>query len=124
MLDSIKEYLKTWDWRCQWIWQDDNGKSIIEVSTLISRIDSWNYKTKEVEIDLSVYNLQSYNFTIDDLYDFISHYKLVQNANLEYPVILNRRWSIIDGRHRLCKAILNWEKKLKWIMIIDSDVVF
>ena len=123
MLESIKEYLKTWDWKCQWIGSDENWKNLVEVSTLIAQIERGCYKTKEVEIDLSVYNLWSYSFWTDDLFDFITHYKLVENANLKYPVILNRRWSIIDGRHRLCKAIIKWKKKLKWIMILDSDIL-
>ena len=52
----------------------------------------------------------------------MTHVKLVQDADLSYPIIVNRRGSIIDGRHRLCKAILEWHKTIKAVMIMDSDV--
>lgn len=122
MIENINYNLKTWDWKWQTIWSHETWENWLPVPALITRIDNWYYITKEVEIDLSVMDLSKHNFTINDLYDFLTHYKLVENADLKYPVILNRKWIIVDWRHRLCKAILQWEKKLKWIMILDSDI--
>ena len=122
MLDNIEYNLKTWDWKSQTIWKVNEEDEALLVPVLIGRLERWYYQTKEVEIDLSVINLSRYGFSTDDLFDFMTHYKLVENADLKYPVILNRRWIIIDWRHRLCKAILQGKKKLKWIMILDSDV--
>ncbi len=122
MLDNIEYNLKTWDWKSQTIWKVNEEDEALLVPVLIGRLERWYYQTKEVEIDLSVINLSNYSFTTNDLFDFMTHYKLVENADLKYPVILNRRWIIIDWRHRLCKSILQGKKKLKWIMILDSDV--
>lgn len=122
MLDNIEYNLKTWDWKSQTIWKVNEEDEALLVPVLIGRLERWYYQTKEVEIDLSVIDLSNYSFTTNDLFDFMTHYKLVENADLKYPVILNRRWIIIDWRHRLCKAILQGKKKLKWIMILDSDV--
>lgn len=122
MLDNIEYNLKNWDWKSQTIWKVNEEDEALLVPVLIGRLERWYYQTKEVEIDLSVIDLSNYSFTTNDLFDFMTHYKLVEDADLKYPVILNRRWIIIDWRHRLCKAILQGKKKLKWIMILDSDV--
>ena len=122
MIENIEYNLKTWDWKTQTIWKVNEEDEALLVPVLIWRLERWYYQTKEVEIDLSVIDLSRYFFTTNDLFDFMTHYKLVENADLKYPIILNRRWIIIDWRHRLCKAILQGKKKLKWIMILDSDV--
>lgn len=120
MLYTIKENLKRWNWRSQGIWQDDNRTAI---PNLIDEVERWFYKTREVNIDLQVIDLSKDSFDCPNLFEFLTHYKLVENADLKYPVILNREGTIIDGRHRLCKAILEWKKTLKWVMILDSKII-
>lgn len=120
MQDNINYEVKNWDWKNQSVWEDANKKSI---GSIINNIENWFYQTKEVEIDLSAICLSKYSFEMNDIFDFIVHFKLTQNANLDYPVIVNQKWTIIDGRHRLCKAIIEGKKKLKGIMIIDSEVI-
>lgn len=113
MLDCINNDIKMWDWKAQ-LCMDTS------ISLLISKIDSWEYRTKKVKIDLEVIDLSNYNFTINSIYDFILHSKLAQNSDLKYPVILNNKWHIIDWRHRLVKAILEWKKHIDWVMIIEQ----
>jgi len=120
MLDNIKQEVKKWDWKSQNIWEWDNKEAI---ATLISRIDRWYYKTKEIEIDLKVHNLATDNFTCNSLFDFLTHMQLVKNAKLKYPVIVNNRWEVIDWRHRICKAIMQGKKSIKWVMIMDCSVI-
>jgi len=120
MQDNIKYEVKNWDWKNQSVWENENK---VPISSIINKIEIWFYQTKEVEIDLSVIDLSKYSFVTADLFDFIVHYKLTQNANLDYPVIVNQKGTIIDGRHRLCKALIEGKKKLKGIMIIDSEVI-
>jgi len=120
MIENIKLNTKIWNWKWQTMWEWDDK---VSVWLLLSRLERWFYTTKKVEIDLSVIDLASYWFDCDDLFEFMTHYKIVENADLKYPVIINKKWVIIDGRHRLCKAILKWNKKLKWIMILDDNVI-
>ena len=117
---AIDENVKTWDWKSQNIWEWEN---LIPIPTLIDRVERWYYKTKEVNIDLQVYNLRVESFTCDTLFQFLTHFTLVENADLKYPVILNNEWQVIDWRHRICKAIMRWYKSIKWIMILDSKVI-
>lgn len=116
----IKKWIESWDWKLQFIWEWDNKTSI---PNLISRVESWYYQIEKQDIYLNSIDLSWYNLKSEDLYDFIIHSTLVDNANLDYPIILNRKWIILDWRHRLVKAIKLWLKKIKAIRILDSDVI-
>lgn len=48
----------------------------------------------------------------DSFRDFIAHIKLVNDADLSYPIILNENGALIDGKHRLAKAILEGRKTI------------
>jgi len=113
IITSIKNAMDRWDRREQQVrWLD--------IPTIISRIESWHFKTKKVTIDLTVPSLESHSFNCPDLFDFIIHYKLVERANLKYPIIVNKKWSVIDWRHRMAKAIIEWKKSIKAIMILED----
>ncbi len=47
------------------------------------------------------------------LREMIEHIKSVNNADLKYPIILDEDGEIMDGRHRLMKAILENRKTIK-----------
>ena len=122
MLEVIELNLKSWDWKWQTIWSKKSWDSWYPVSVILNRIESWYYQTKEVKVNIETISLATYSFETNDLFDFMTHYKLVENSDLSYPIILNRKWEIVDWRHRLCKAILQWHKTIKWVMILDSDI--
>lgn len=113
MLDSIKTQLVSWDWKSQKVW----WKSI---SSIINHLEQWSYTTKNVTIDLTCINLNDYSFNCPDLFEFMLHYIKTEEADLSYPIIVDHKWTIIDWRHRLCKAIMLWKKKIKWVMIYDD----
>ena len=48
-----------------------------------------------------------------DLRDFAAHMRKVQEADLSYPIILAPNGVIMDGRHRLTKAILEGRATIK-----------
>ena len=122
MLEVIELNLKSRDWKWQTIWSKKSWDSWYPVSVILNRIESWYYQTKEVKVNIETISLANYSFETKDLFDFMTHYKLVENSDLSYPIILNRKWEIVDWRHRLCKAILQWYKTIKWIMILDADI--
>lgn len=47
------------------------------------------------------------------LREIARHCKKINNASLKYPIILNADGSLMDGGHRLCKAILEGRKTIK-----------
>ncbi len=47
------------------------------------------------------------------LRQFVMHMKAVNDADLKYPIILDEDGEIMDGSHRIMKAILTGAKKIK-----------
>jgi hypothetical protein len=47
------------------------------------------------------------------LRDMVTHMQAVNNADLSYPIILDEDGEVMDGRHRIMKALLNNEKTIK-----------
>jgi hypothetical protein len=47
------------------------------------------------------------------LREIARHCEKINNASLKYPIILNADGSLMDGGHRLCKAILEGHKTIK-----------
>jgi hypothetical protein len=46
------------------------------------------------------------------LRDLVMHMKAVKKADLKYPIILGEDGELLDGRHRIMKAILKGHKSL------------
>lgn len=53
-----------------------------------------------------------FEVTEPTLREILSHFERVQSTSLEYPIILNEDGSLMDGGHRLCKAILEGHTKI------------
>ena len=47
--------------------------------------------------------------------EVLSHFERIQKADLAYPIILNDDGSLMDGGHRLCKAILEGHSTVKTV---------
>lgn len=65
-------------------------------------------------------------FNIDNIDDFIYHMKRVMLTNLEYPIMLDWTGSVVDGWHRIAKAILTKKEFIKAIRLkkyIEHDYV-
>ena len=52
--------------------------------------------------------------------NIIRHIKKAQKAKLKYPIILNAKGTIMDGHHRVLKAILKDRKSIKAVQF-DED---
>ena len=47
------------------------------------------------------------------LRDMVMHFKAVNDANLTFPIILDEDGDVMDGRHRIMKALLTGAKTIK-----------
>jgi hypothetical protein len=59
--------------------------------------------------------------------EFLSHVKLINDADLDYPIILTPGGNIADGRHRLGKAIIAGHTTVKvqrLVVMPDPDFTF
>ncbi|MFC4892561.1 hypothetical protein ACFPDQ_05810 [Pseudofrancisella aestuarii] len=51
----------------------------------------------------------------------IEHIKLINDANLDYPIILSKDGRVMDGMHRVCKAIILGEKEIE-VLQFEEDI--
>lgn len=63
------------------------------------------YKLKLKYLDLSILP-----FTVSDILSFADHVKRVHDTDLRYPVIVGPKGNIMDGWHRVAKAVLGGKK--------------
>lgn len=52
--------------------------------------------------------------------DFVMHMKSVLAADLDYPIILDEDGEIMDGRHRLAKALLEGRETIKAVRFEEN----
>ena len=45
--------------------------------------------------------------------EFVSHMKLILDADMSYPIILDEDAELFDGRYRMAKALLEGHKTIK-----------
>jgi len=70
-----------------------------------------------VPIDhLNVY----YTYSNLTLREMVMHMKAVNNADLRYPIILDEDGELMDGRHRIMKAILLGKKTIKAVRFEEN----
>jgi hypothetical protein len=55
---------------------------------------------------------------LEDLEDMMYHIRKVEQADLMFPVIFDDKGNLIDGYHRLVKAIMNGYKTIKAVRFI------
>lgn len=48
------------------------------------------------------------------------HHKRIKKADLRYPIMLTRKYKIVDGMHRLTKAYLNDKKYIRAYIFDDK----
>jgi len=81
-----------------------NGDNIYTAETLIKLS-----KDLPVErFDLSSVSLDDTEFIIwklDNVWDVVVHYERIKSSDLEKPLILRPDGMVMDGRHRIIKAI-------------------
>lgn len=98
-----------------------NGKTW-NITTLV--FTSRNLKPFSVPIKLIDRSYEP--FEIKTMADYIHHHKRVEAADLGRPIILSETGVMMDGRHRLAKAILLGRKTIKAVQFEEDpepDVV-
>lgn len=102
------------------IWKLDIPTEEIPISELESNLDI-AYLEKEGTDD--------WNLTVRELITNPekepAHYEKVKNAQLEYPIeiyFFDGSWKILDGVHRLCKALLEGKKTISVRKVTDDMI--
>jgi hypothetical protein len=72
-------------------------------------------------MDIPLDHLNIYNkYEKITLREMVMHMQAVNNADLTYPIILDEDGEILDGRHRIIKALLNGEKTIKAVRFDEN----
>ena len=61
-----------------------------------------------------------YTYSEIRLRDMVGHMKSVNDADLSYPIILDEDGVIMDGRHRVMKALLAGNKTIKAVRFDEN----
>jgi len=78
----------------------------------VTRLFKLSKKLKVLEIPLDHLNIY-HNYKSLSLRDMVMHFQAVERADLSYPIILDEDGELMDGRHRIMKALLRGHKTIK-----------
>lgn len=77
---------------------------------------SRDFPVMEIPLDhLNVF--AKYDLTLREM---VMHFKAVKNADLKKPIILDEDGEIMDGRHRIMKALLIGAKTIKAVRFDEN----
>ncbi len=54
--------------------------------------------------------------------EMAEHWKRIRDANLDYPIIINWDWMVVDWFHRITKSLVEWKKNIKAYRINLLDI--
>lgn len=85
----------------------------------VARLIELSKDLRVMEIPLSHLNV-NYSYTSLTLREMAMHMRAVESANLEYPIILDEDGEIMDGNHRVMKAMLRGMKTVKAVRFDEN----
>lgn len=91
--------------------QDYNGKTY-SVAAVLELARNIPEEIVDIRLIDKYYNVSNITSNQYDLEDFAAAMKRVLNADLKYPILIYRGF-IMDGKHRLTKAIYLGKKTIK-----------
>ena len=89
-----------------WAFEDAQYVTIQNRQYNVHAAISLSAKLEQIEVPIKLINRAVSAPCDDRLMDFVSHVKAVNEADLSYPILISEFGAIIDGRHRLAKAML------------------
>lgn len=78
----------------------------------VSRLFELSKSLKVMNIPLDHLNVY-YKYNDLTLREMVTHMSAVNDADLDYPIILDEDGELMDGRHRVMKALLTGEETIK-----------
>lgn len=84
----------------------------------IARLITLSKNLKVMKVPLEHLNMY-YIYEDLTLRDMVMHINAINDANLKYPIILDEDGVLMDGRHRIMKALLLGKKTIK---VVRFDV--
>ena len=93
------------------------GNNIWSIARLITL--SKDFKVMEIPLDhLNVYEIYK-ELTLRDM---VKHINAVNDADLNYPIILDEDGELMDGRHRIMKALVEGVETIKAVRFDENPI--
>jgi hypothetical protein len=93
----------------------DDGKHWF-VSRLIDKAKDLPVQTMPIS-GLNIYRLAP---NIDSMKTFVGHIQAVLDADMSYPIILDDEGYVMDGRHRIAKALLEGRETIDFVRFEET----
>lgn len=91
------------------------GNNIWSVARLITL--SKDFEVMDIPLNhLNVYSTYE-NLSLRDM---VKHFNAVNDADLNYPIIMDEDGELMDGRHRIMKALLNGVDTIKAVRFDEN----
>ena len=79
------------------------------------------YSEKLPVMDIPIDHLYVYyKYDTLSLRDMVMHFNTATKADLSFPIILDEDGEVLDGRHRIMKAMMNGEKTIKAVRFDEN----
>ena len=88
----------------------------------VSRLIALSKDLTVMDIPIEHLNIYGIYPKISNTMDFVEHVRLVNNADLNYPIILDDEGYVMDGRHRIAKALLDGVASIKAVRFKTTPV--
>jgi hypothetical protein len=85
----------------------------------VARLFELSRELEPFEIPLIHMNIY-HNFGVINLREMVGHFKSITDADLNYPIILDEDGEIMDGRHRLMKALMEGKETIKAVRFSEN----
>ena len=102
-----------------WVSHKDQMAKIGKHHWAVARLIELSRNLPVMEIPLKHLNIY-HRWDGMNLRDFIMHMRAVQSADLSFPIILDEDGEIMDGRHRLMRAILEGCETIKAVRFQEN----
>lgn len=71
------------------------------------------------ELDLAGVDLDVMPWELRSVFEYIKHFHLTSSCSLEYPVIMSPAGWVMNGWHRIAKAIIEGKKTVKAVRFLE-----
>lgn len=115
-LKAPKVHIAEISFEDSYYWFDSESKhKEWKAETLVQAVK--DQKCKVFDLPLAGIDLRVLPFKIDDIDDFVFQMKRTLNTDLKYPIILDWCGKIMDGWHRVAKAIIEGKITIKAVRL-------
>lgn len=103
----------------EWIGYKDQMCSLGRNSWSVARLVELAKDLPVMEVPLDHLNVY-YTYNSLTLREMVMHAKAINDADLSFPIILDEDGELMDGRHRVMKAMIRGDKTIKAVRFDEN----